>query len=398
VAALQLEALGSGSIEPLKTGLKSQSAQVRFFSAEALAYLGDTSGVDVLGESAVRQPEFRAYALAALAVIDQPASHAKLRKLMDEPEIELRYGAFNALRTFDPHDPFLGRVRVLEEPKRDDEDEPIDSMAVAIASASRRARPVDPFALYVVDSEGPPLVHVSRTRRSEIVIFGRQQKLLPPIVLGTGSIWLNAAVNDDRIELSKIVPSQFGDADSKLTTTLDLAEVVRHAANLGASYPDIVTILETADRQKNLAGPLVVDAVPSSNRVYLEAILGRDTTAKRDDAVRRTSGDTSKPRWRRLFGWLSRDEDGTTPTNPAGAAAKDSTKVPDNNQGTGASPAMTPSGTSGSNPTSSDDAKKSVNPSGGPDAKKDDQIQKAAAETPAPQWRLLDLFRRSDES
>ena len=43
----------------------------------------------------------------------------KLRKLMDEPEIELRYGAFNALRTLDPHDPFLGLVRVIDEPKQE---------------------------------------------------------------------------------------------------------------------------------------------------------------------------------------------------------------------------------------------------------------------------------------
>ena len=133
------------------------------------------------------------------------------------------------------------------------------------------------------------MVHVSRTRRSEIVIFGRQQKLLPPIVLGTGPILLNAAENDDKIEVSKIVPSRFGDADTKLTTTLELAEVVRRMANLGASYPDIVAILETAQRQKNLPGQLVVDAVPSSNRMYLEAILGKDVTSKRDDAVKRTS-------------------------------------------------------------------------------------------------------------
>ena len=185
--------------------------------------------------------EFRVYALAALAAMDQPASHLKLRKLMDEPEIELRYGAFNALRTLDPHDPFLGLVRVLDEPKRetDEDDEPSDSMARRHhqCGSSPQRRRDDPFALYVVDSEGPPLVHVSRSRRSEIVVFGRQQKLLPPIVLDTGSILLNAAENDDKIELSKIVPSRFGDADVKITTSLDLAEVVRKTASLGATYP-----------------------------------------------------------------------------------------------------------------------------------------------------------------
>ena len=295
VAAMKLEGLGPAGIEPLKTGLKNPNAQVRFFAPKSLAYLNDTSGVDALGETAIKKPIFRVYALAALAAMDQPASHLKLRKLMDEPEIELRYGAFNALRTLDPHDPFLGLVRVLDEPKHeDDDDEPSDSMAVAIASAARRRRTTPRRSVRPLRRRlgRPPLVHVSRTRRSEIVVFGRQQKLLPPIVLDTGSIFLNAAENDDKIELSKIVPSRFGDADVKITTSLELADVVRKTASLGATYPEIVAILETAKRQKNLAGELVVDAVPVSNRVYLEAVLGKDTTAKRDDSLKRASAES----------------------------------------------------------------------------------------------------------
>ena len=249
IAAMRLEGLGTVAVDPLKEALKNPNPQVRYFCAEALAYLNDTSGVDVLGESVVALPKFRAYALAALAAIDQPASHLKLRTLMDQPSIEIRYGAFNALRTLDPHDPFLGRVRVLDEPKRQEDDEdPPESMALAIATASRHRRmtPDDPFALYVVDSEGPPLVHVSRTRRCEVVVFGRQQKLLTPIVLGNGPISLNAADNDEQIEISKIVPSQFGDGDTKITTTLELPEVIRRMANLGAGYPDVVAVLEMA--------------------------------------------------------------------------------------------------------------------------------------------------------
>ena len=108
---------------------------------------------------------------------------------------------------------------------------------MAIATASTPHVQDDPFALYVVDSEGPPLVHVSRTRRSEIVVFGRRQRLFPPIVLGTGPILLNAAENDEKIELSKIVASRFGDADIKITATLELADVVREQANLGLPTP-----------------------------------------------------------------------------------------------------------------------------------------------------------------
>ena len=324
VAAMKLEGLGTTSIDSLKAGLKNPNKQVRFFSAEALAYLNDTAGVDALGETAIQNKNFRVYALAALAALDQPASHMKLRKLMDEPEIELRYGAFNALRTLDANDPFLGHLRVVDEPKHEDDDEPSDSMAVAITNASRRrnARRDDPFNLYIVDSEGPPLIHISRSRRSEIVVFGRDQKLLPPIVLDTGTIFLNASASDDKIELSKIVPSKFSDADVKTTTSLELAEVVRKTANLGASYPQIVAVLENAKRQRNLAGDLVVDAVPVSNRVYLEAVLGTDTTAKRDDAIKRTSGESSRSRGRWLFGIFGRDSDDSASDKKGKAASK----------------------------------------------------------------------------
>ena len=87
--------------------------------------------------------------------------------------------------------------------------------------------------------------------RCALIVIDIQQKLLPPIVLGAGSILLNAAESDEKIEVSKIVASRFGDSDFKTTTSLDLAAVVRKTANLGATYPEVVAILETALRQKN---------------------------------------------------------------------------------------------------------------------------------------------------
>jgi hypothetical protein len=400
VAAMKLEGLGTTAVESLQAGVKNTNPQVRFFSAEALAYLNDVAGVEALGDTVIHQPDFRTYALAALAALDQSASHIKLRKLMDEPDIQVRYGAFNALRTLDPRDPYLGHVRVIDEPKHDDEDEePADSMAVAIASASRRRRRQDdPFALYVVDSEGPPLVHVSRTRRSEIVVFGRQQKLLPPIVLGTGAILLNAAVNDEKIEVSKIVPSQFGDADVKITATLDLADVIRRTANLGASYPEIVAILETANRQKNLAGILVVDAVPSTSRLYLEAVLGKDTTAKKDDSLKRASGATSKPKRFSLFGFLSRDPDAPVKNKSASrGAGKDPASMLGENKTSPTDPGILPNATSLSNPDASGSAKKGDGTAGGTTAKKDDAVQKATDQDPAPRRGAFDFSRGSDQ-
>ncbi|MFO0952416.1 MAG: flagellar basal body P-ring protein FlgI [Isosphaeraceae bacterium] len=324
VAALRLEGVGVTASDALKAGLASPNSQVRFFAAEALAYLNDASGADILADTAAANKDFRLFALAALAAMDQPASHIKLRKLMDEPDVELRYGAFNSLRSLSPDDPFLGQVRVLKEPPSDDDSEEapaFDSMAAAITAARRKPRVEDPFSLYLVDCEGPPMVHVARTRRCEIVVFGRGMKIQPPVVLGHGAILLNAAEHDEELQISKIVPSRFTDSDEKVSCPFELGEVLRTAANLGASYPDLVTILQAADRQKNLPGPLVVDALPGQNPEYLKAaILGKDTTAKKDEAVTPTRAESTGPRarLRSLFGLRNN----TPPARPEAASEK----------------------------------------------------------------------------
>jgi flagellar basal body P-ring protein FlgI len=401
VAAMKLEGLGPGGIEPLQAGLKSANSQVKFFCAEALAYLNDIAGVEALGATVVNDKEFRTYALAALAALDQPAAHLKLRKLMDDPKIEVRYGAFNALRTMDPHDPFLGRVRVLDAPKEDDDaDTSSDSMALAYTGASsRRAVQDDPFALYAVDSDGPPLVHVSRSNRSEIVIFGRQLKLLPPIVLDTGPILLNASQYDDKLEISKIVASTVSDGETKVSASLDIAEVVRRIANLGATYPEVVAMLDAADRQKNIPGKLVVDAAPTANTRYLEAVLGKDLAAKRDNAVKRTSAESSRFGFRGLFGIFNRRSESEASTSPStidsvpsstGAGSKNGT-VADANPG---SPKNSGPGSSTGTVAKNGDAV-----SGSAAAKKDDAVQKATAEPPeAPRRRLFDFLRPRHDS
>jgi hypothetical protein len=335
--------------------------------------------------------------------MDQNAAHMKLRNLMSEPDTELRYGAFNALRTLDPHDPSLGQVRVLDDPRTEEQqDEAPDSMALALASGARRPRTEDPFALYIVDSEGPPVIHVSRTRRSEIVVFGRSQKLLPPIVLGTGAILLNAAEKDDEIEISKIVPSKFGDSDVKLRTSLELAEVIRRVANLGTTYPEMVAILDAANRQKNLPGALVVDAVPVSNMDYFQAaILGKDAKAKVDPAVQRAAQSSQSRIWR-LFGARNRDMVATSFQK----ASSSSSATPSTVQNPGSAPsavtAQAPSTetvqattTSAKTVPAAADAASGTTTQRVP--KKDDGIQRASGddqnETP-PRSRLLDWLRR----
>jgi hypothetical protein len=312
---LRLEGIGVTAAETLQTALADPNPQVRFFAAEALAYLNDPSGAEVLADTIRKEPNFRAYGLAALAAMDQPASHITLRKLLDEPDVMVRYGAFNALRTLDPSDAFLGQIRVLDLPAEDNAEPGFsgdDSMAVALARSVNRRRRDDPFSLYLVDCDGPPMVHVARTRRCEIVIFGRQTQMLTPIVLGTGSILVNAADGDHSIEVTRIEATRRSDSDVKVASSLELGDVIRRAANLGANYPEIVSILQAAQKQRNLPGPLVVDAVPGASPAYVDAeLFGKDVTVKKDtpkkdDAVQKAGMDKTDPKPAARSGLLDR--------------------------------------------------------------------------------------------
>jgi flagellar basal body P-ring protein FlgI len=293
IAALKLEGLGPAGVEVLEKNLANKDAQCRFFAAEALAYLQKESGVEVLRDSALKTPEFRAFALAALAAADQPAAMVTLRQLMGSADPVIRYGAFAALRTADPENPYLGRVAIMKEKA---EDAPVDNMAAAIVdiqSRRRRGSRLDePFELYAIDCDGPPMVHYTRSNRAEIVIFGGNQKLEPPIVLGGGgSIIINASESDQRAEISRITRNNL-DSGSKVLSSLALRDIVRETANLGATYPEIIQLLESANRQHNLQGTLMADARPDSSMDYTKAqIAGKKLgePVKKDAAVGRAS-------------------------------------------------------------------------------------------------------------
>lgn len=293
VAALRLEGLGPVAIPTLKQALGSPDETVKFFAAESLAYLNDGDSAATLAEMARKRPEFRSFALKAMASMDQSASLLKLRTLMSEPEVELRYGAFDALRTLDPYDPFLGKVAVLDfnpEPEKD------DAMAFPIVGVARKkpqARPDDPFHLYVVDCEGPPMVHVTRNQRAEIVIFGKGQKLLTPVVLGAGGpLLLNASDGDSKIQISKITTKTLDAPEIRVTCGLELVDVIREMANLGSSYPEVATVLGSASTQKNLPGPFTVDSLPVASPLYDQAQLA-GAAPRKDDALKKSSFDAS---------------------------------------------------------------------------------------------------------
>lgn len=234
-AAIRLEALGQPAIPALKGALTSEYPLVRFAAAEALAYLGNTAAAEPLARTAVEHPSLQAYALTALAALDDALGMSKLEELLAAREPELRYGAFRALREIDP----MGDV--------------------VRGNWAQRA-----YVIHEVATPGPSLVHLLSEGRSEVVLFGEAPKLLPPFSLTAGpNITVTARAGDTVATVSRFSP-RTGGQPTHVQCSLAVADILRTMADVGGAYPDAAELLQKAQDRKALGGKLAFDKLPQA--------------------------------------------------------------------------------------------------------------------------------------
>ena len=235
--ALELEAIGPEVIPILKDGLQATELESRFRSAEALAYLNDASGVAVLKEVADKEPAFRVFALAALSTLTDGDAVIAMRELLQHADIEARYGAFRALSIASPNDPEV--ITHQMEPG---------------------------FAVHLVQATGEPVIHVTRRRKPEIVLFGTDQRFSAPLVLRAGSdVLVQCPANGTKVKLTRITPGQ---PNKELYCSMRVSDVISAAAELGVEYPSILEMLLQAQKQRNLDGILAFDQLPQAGRTF----------------------------------------------------------------------------------------------------------------------------------
>lgn len=234
-AALRLEALGKDALPALKQGLAASNVEVRFYAAEALAYLDDTAAAEPLGQIARDEPALRAFALAALSAMDDFAAAEALRALLHVPSAETRYGAFRSLWAMNAQDPLV-RGETLGD---------------------------DGFHFHVLESAGPPMVHATRSTRAEVVLFGREQRFTAPLLLEPSGELLVRSVDEERVAVSR---QSLRRGDDKRIVSSRVEDVLRALAELGGTYPDVVQALQQAAARKSLASRLEFDAVPKVGR------------------------------------------------------------------------------------------------------------------------------------
>jgi hypothetical protein len=236
-AALQLEAIGRDAIPVLKEGLAAPSMEARFHAATALAYLGQDDGVEVLAEAAAQERAFRVHAFAAMAALDGSEAYQPLIDLLQHLSTETRYGAFRTLTTLNPNDP------------------------------SVRGEPMgEQFTMHVIPSRQDPLIHITTRQKTELVLFGDDQRFLAPLAVNAGKyIWVTAQTGEEHVVVSCYEPDKEG---RRVEVAPYVAEVIRAVVDLGATYPDVVQMLIQAEHQHNLPGTIAIDALPQAGRIY----------------------------------------------------------------------------------------------------------------------------------
>lgn len=235
-AALRLEALGVGSIPMLKLGLQSEHDMVRFASAESLAYLGCPACAEELAKQAEEHPFVQAYALTALASLNEAVCRTKLNELLHATSPEVRYGAFRALRALDERDPLVQGEKVGTT-----------------------------FVLHRVARTSAPQIHASTGKRAEVVLYGQSPALVAPFSFLAGpDFMLTAQDGDSECTLSRYT-ARYGKQTRKCS--MDIGEVLVALGELGGTYIDALELLRQADSVRALNCAVKLDALPQAPTV-----------------------------------------------------------------------------------------------------------------------------------
>ncbi len=228
-AAMRLEAIGEDATGALRRSLNHQDAEVRFFAAEALAYLGKPVGVGQLEKAARISPTFRWHALTALASLNDTKASSSLANLLHAKSPELRYGAFRAMRSRAPNDPTVGGKLLRND-----------------------------FYLHVIPSTAEPIVHISRRKRREIVVFNDNQ------TFGNRFLFLKPGITARSVGGNKIEIKVYrtDEGDQIITCSRRVSEVIENLGKLGCDYGCIIDMLQDAKKNGEINTRVIVDAIP----------------------------------------------------------------------------------------------------------------------------------------
>lgn len=228
-AAMQLEAIGTESIPTLKQGLTSDDPEIRFYAAEALAYLDEPDAAPALSQLASQHIAFRWHAMTALAGMDHVNALDAITELLNAESAETRVGAFRALWTRNPNSPLVN------------------------------GRKVSDFNFHQVETTAYPLVHIAMSKRPEMIAFGNDIHVTPVDHVFAGQEIIIKNKGDGQLQVSRFSPNR---ADRYATCSTNLSDVIRAVAEVDGNYSDVVDMLQALKKSDAINARVLVGARP----------------------------------------------------------------------------------------------------------------------------------------
>lgn len=112
------------------------------------------------------------------------------------------------------------------------------------------------------------MIHVTRSHRAEVVLFGKDHAFQLPLVADAGKSILVNGLSGAQITVSRF---HAGEPTQQRIVSTDVDEVIRTVVELGGSYPDVVQLLQQAKENGSLASRFRVDALPETGRRLLRS-------------------------------------------------------------------------------------------------------------------------------
>ena len=216
---------------------------------------------------------------------------AELRKLLSEPNIETRYGAFRALWTRNPTDYMIQG----------------ENMA-------------DQFSYHCLNSGGPSYVHITQSARPEIVLFNADQIYLRGEVDVEANPRLTVRTEENDVIVKRYESGDGIDEQRRVSYKVD--DVIRALVELGGTYPDVVSFLTQAKTKKLLYAsesgseaaecPLAIDALPGYKAGVFKKVRDVEAIVKSEEARERAErkAKESETKWYNPGTWFAKKSDG----------------------------------------------------------------------------------------
>ena len=238
-AAAELEAIGNEAAkQTLISGLSSNDKEVRFYSAYSLAYLDNKESVPVLTELAQTTPAARALCLTGLAVNEDSSAREALEQLLQDPEPDLRFGAFNAIRSRNPND------------------------------MSVKGETIGKNFVFVQVPSSTPLLAISLQRQKEVILFGNNISISLFAPLSPTQLLTLTPIPGDQIKLSK---RQGNGETHHVVVANDLVSLLRGFGMLRTNYNDVVHTMDKLAMSQALATPVAMNPMHSKEVKSVES-------------------------------------------------------------------------------------------------------------------------------